>query len=211
MGFWHNRWATQQTGWHKADFNELLVKYWPSLNTPNGCDVLVPLCGKSRDMLWLANQGHSVIGLEMVEQAITTFFSENKLNYIIEEKTTHKIYTSKPFTIYHGNVFDIESRALKVDAWYDRAAMIAIEPSNRGTYVEQIRSHTKPGAVGLLITFAYPQEEMEGPPYSLDDNQVTELFSNGFKVECLENIQLDDDKDRGLSFVTSSVFKLIRI
>jgi thiopurine S-methyltransferase len=162
-------------------------------------------------MIWLAKQGHSVTGLEMVEQAVKTFFSENELEYNTIENSNQKIHTSEPYTIIQGNIFDIESGLLKADAWYDRAAMIAIEPSDRKPYVEQIRNQTNAGAAGLLITFAYPQEQMEGPPFALHDTHVYDLFSEGFMVECLEKIQLEDDKDRGLSNVTSTVFKIIRI
>ena len=108
-------------------------------------------------------------------------------------------------------MFELEAGTLTADAWYDRAAMIAIDPSTRQDYVEQIRNQTKPGAVGLLITFAYPQEQMAGPPFALHDEHVFDLFSDGFVVECLETVSLDDDKDRGLSNVKSSVFKITRI
>ena len=211
MEFWHNRWSRQQTGWHKSEFNDLLIKYWPTINAHTNCEVVVPLCGKSLDMVWLAKQGHSVTGLEMVEQAVKTFFSENELEYNTIENSTYKIHSSEPYTIIQGNIFDIEAGLLKADAWYDRAAMIAIEPSDRKAYVEQIRNQTNAGAAGLLITFAYPQEQMEGPPFALHDTHVYDLFSEGFEVECLEKIQLEDDKDRGLSNVTSTVFKIIRI
>jgi thiopurine S-methyltransferase len=66
-------------------------------------------------------------------------------------------------------------------------------------------------AVGLLITFAYPQEQMQGPPYALHDDDVTLLFSDGFELECLEKIDLEDDKDRNLTNVSSSIFKIRRI
>ena len=89
--------------------------------------------------------------------------------------------------------------------------MIAIPPTKREAYVEQIRQFTKPNAAGLLITFAYPKEEMEGPPFSLTDNDVEELFSDGFELECLEQLDLTDEKDRGLSQVTSSVFRIRRV
>ena len=79
MEYWHNRWKTQQTGWHRAICNDLLVKHWSTINAPVGGQVLVPICGKSLDMLWFAEQGYSVIGLEMVEQAIQSFFQEHKL------------------------------------------------------------------------------------------------------------------------------------
>jgi hypothetical protein len=52
---------------------------------------------------------------------------------------------------------------------------------------------------------------MKGPPFALHDDDVLRLFANGFKIERLETIQLEDEKDRGLSNVYSSVFKIQRI
>ena len=152
-----------------------------------------------------------MVGLEMVEEAVMAFFEENSLQYISEKTVAHTKHSSQNFTIYQGNVFELEAGTLNADAWYDRAAMIAIDPSTRQAYVEQIRNQTRPGAVGLLITFAYPQEQMAGPPFALHDEHVFDLFSDGFVVECLETVSLDDDKDRGLSNVKSSVFKIIRL
>ena len=80
MEFWKNRWKNNQTGWHREEYNEMLVKHWPSLNIGANCNVLVPLCGKSLDMRWLAEQGHSVLGLELVEEAVHAFFQEQKLD-----------------------------------------------------------------------------------------------------------------------------------
>jgi len=208
MTFWHNRWQTQQIGWHRDAYNDLLTKHWERVGSNKGDQVLVPLCGKSLDMLWFASQGHSVVGLEMVEEAIQAFFEENKLD--VSRETIHEQihHTSEPFTIIESDIFNLKEGLTQADAWYDRAAMIAIPPTMRETYVEQIRQLTKPNAVGLLITFTYPQEEMEGPPFSLSDNEVKELFSNGFEVELLEQIDLTDEKDRGLSQVKSSVFRI---
>ena len=208
MTFWHNRWQTQQIGWHRDAYNDLLTKHWERVGSNKGDQVLVPLCGKSLDMLWFASQGHSVVGLEMVEEAIQAFFEENKLD--VSRETIHEQihHTSEPFTIIESDIFNLKAGLTQADAWYDRAAMIAIPPTMRETYVEQIRQLTKPNAVGLLITFTYPQEEMEGPPFSLSDNEVKELFSNGFEVELLEQIDLTDERDRGLSQVKSSVFRI---
>ncbi len=89
MEFWHNRWDKQQIGWHKTVFNELLVKHWSSIKANPGCEIIVPLCGKSLDMLWLANQGHTVVGLEMVDQAVKAFFSDNKLAYSSTKTNAH--------------------------------------------------------------------------------------------------------------------------
>ena len=211
MKYWHNRWDKQLTGWHRGEFNDLLEKHWPSINLPKDGEVLVPLCGKSLDMIWLAKQGYKVVGLELVQQAVETFFLENNFESSTIKVDNHTKYSSPPFTIYQGNIFDLQSGMVQADAWYDRAAMVALPNSLREDYVKQIYNQTKPGAVGLLITFSYPEEQMEGPPFSLPDHLVMEYFSNGFEVECLEKIDLEDEKERGLSTVTSSVFKITRV
>tara|TARA_X000001036_G_scaffold112639_1_gene105509 strand:+ start:4873 stop:5508 length:636 start_codon:yes stop_codon:yes gene_type:complete len=210
MEYWHNRWDKEQTGWHRAIYNDLLLKHWPSINAPSGGQVIVPLCGKSLDMLWLAEQGYNVVGLEMVEQAVQAFFEENKLETVSNEIGKHIKYSSPPFTIFQGDLFDLEAGVVQADAWYDRAAMVALPNSLREDYVKQICQQTKPGASGLLITFAYPQEQMDGPPFALHDEDVLRFFADGFEVECLEKIDLEDEKDRGLSNVTSTVFKITR-
>jgi len=211
MEFWHNRWESQNIGWHRQIYNDLLLKYWPTLNPSDNCSVLVPLCGKSLDMVWLAEHGHTVIGLEMVQQAVEAFYSENKLPHDVVRIGKHKKYSNQKVTIYQGDIFELKSGTIQADAWYDRAAMIAIEPSTRANYVNQIRKQTKLGAVGLLITFAYPQEQMEGPPFALHDGDVARLFSDGFELECLETINLEEEKYNDIDKVTSSVFKITRI
>ncbi len=210
MEFWHNRWENQQIGWHRHVYNDLMVKHWPKINAPKDGSVLVPLCGKTLDMLWLAQQGHEVVGLEMVQQAVDAFFAENNLEVKRVEHNDFCEFSSPPIAILQGNVFDLPDGTKQCDAWYDRAAMIAINPSLREDYVNLIRNQTKLGAVGLLITFTYPQEQMEGPPFSLTDGDVVSFYSSGFEVELLEKISLEDEKERGLSSITSSVFKITR-
>lgn len=211
MGFWHHRWQTQQIGWHRDVYNDLLTKHWGTINAVDGGEVLVPLCGKSLDMLWLADQGYSVTGLEFVSEAIEAFFQENELIAEKSDLGSHIRHQSLPFRIFEGDVFDFEEGDVRADAWYDRAAMIALPPESRSAYVNQIRKLTKPGAVGLLITYTYPQHEKDGPPYSLSDEQVADLFSEGFEIICLDRRDLTDEKDRGLSRVTSSVFHVKKI
>ena len=210
MEFWHHRWHNQKIGWHRKMYNDLLLKNWSKINATEGGNVFVPLCGKSLDMLWLAEQGHTIVGLEMVPQAIESFFIENQFHFDIVEFGKHRKYSSQPFTIFQGDFFDISTGLIQADAWYDRAALIAIDPSNRKEYVNQISKQTKSGAVGLLITFAYPQEQMQGPPFALQDHTVRDLFSDGFELELLEKIFLEDEKERGLTNISSSVFKIVK-
>ena len=47
-------------------------------NRPDLC-FLLPLCGKTRDLKFLYDLGHSVIGIEAMEKAAQEFFDEHKL------------------------------------------------------------------------------------------------------------------------------------
>ena len=211
MEFWHNRWSTNNIGWHRSEFNDFLVKHWTSLSLEPKTEVLVPLCGKSLDMAWLAQQDHSIVGLELVDQAVKSFFDEGEMDPQIETIGAHVRYSCPPYTLIQGDFFTLSAETVQADAWYDRAAMIALPPAVREAYVEQIRHQTKTGAVGLLITYAYPQHERPGPTFALHDEDVERLFSNGFEVERLENIELEDERDRGLSSITSSAYKITRV
>jgi len=76
--FWHERWQRNETGWHQREINAHLQDFWPQLQQPAGGRVLVPLCGKSRDLLWLRAQGHAVLGVEISPIAVREFFAENE-------------------------------------------------------------------------------------------------------------------------------------
>ena len=52
--FWRNRWIDDQIGWHQESTNGLLIEYWTQVTRGIQGRVLVPLCGKSSDMVWLA-------------------------------------------------------------------------------------------------------------------------------------------------------------
>ena len=61
--FWQERWQRAETGFHQPSANDRLLKYWPALNIERGGQVFVPLCGKSLDMAWLADEGYKWLEL----------------------------------------------------------------------------------------------------------------------------------------------------
>ena len=210
MTNWHERWMSQQTGWHRAVYNDLLLKHWPSIHAPPSSHVLVPLCGKTLDMEWLAQQGHEVTGLELVRRPVEAFFEQRGLMPEKDDLGDVVRYSASPFVLVQGDMFKVQPEHVQADAWYDRAAMVALPPSMRPAYVRHLQLLTKSGAVGLLISFSYPENELQGPPYSLSDDEVENLFSHHFELECLERINLEDERDRGLSSSHSSVYKITR-
>ncbi len=65
--FWLERWQNHEIGFHMPQVQPALGKHWPRLNVAKGATVFVPLCGKSLDMAWLADEGYRVIGAELSE------------------------------------------------------------------------------------------------------------------------------------------------
>ena len=70
--FWKTAWATGRIGFHQGRPNEYLVEHAARLSGR----VLVPMCGKTDDLSYLASRGHRVIGVELVEDAVAAFFAE---------------------------------------------------------------------------------------------------------------------------------------
>jgi thiopurine S-methyltransferase len=72
--FWEQKWAEGATAFHRGAVSPALERHARTYFPP-GSTVLVPLCGKSHDLAWLAAQGFEVHGVEFVEQAAREFFA----------------------------------------------------------------------------------------------------------------------------------------
>ena len=83
MTDWISRWENNKIGWHADQINRQLIEYLDQLNLSPGDTIFVPLCGKTKDMLFLLENQINVIGVEMSSIAAVQFFSENNLSYSI--------------------------------------------------------------------------------------------------------------------------------
>ena len=171
--YWLDRWERDEIGFHQTDVNAYLGKYWPELKLTHSSKVFVPLCGKSRDMLWLNEQGHTVLGVELSKLAVEAFFKENK--YAPQHETNDKfdVFSVDELSILCGNFLDLDKNDLaNVSAVYDRASLVALPPEMRERYVKHLTNILPPNTQILLITFDYPQSEMAGPPFAVSPDEV---------------------------------------
>ena len=170
LDFWHSRWQNGQTGWHEADGNVSLQRYWPQLAP--GSRVLVPLCGKSADLLWLVKQGCQVVGVELSEIAARSFFEEAGLSFETNTVNGFKWFecSEADIAIACGNYFEFTDSPF--DALYDRAALVALPPKLRPEYIQHTRPLLKQGAFQLLITLECDAPGIEGPPFSVMPDEV---------------------------------------
>ena len=185
--FWHQRWATNQNGFHQSEVNPYLQKYWAALGIEPAARVLVPLCGKSLDLSWLAGQGHPVLGVELSEKAVQEFFSEQGLTPLVSQNGAFKVYSAGAVEIWCGDFFSLRAEdVIGCAALYDRAAIIALPPVMRGRYVDHLDKVLPKHCKGLLITLDYDQAKIDGPPFSVPDEEVQRLLTPAWELEVLE-------------------------
>jgi len=184
--FWIENWREGKRGFHQDKVNPALERYWPS--RPRGSSVLVPLCGKSLDMLWLEQQGLNVTGVEIAEQAVLEFCHDNGLAYSVnhrEHYISYRLHT-RGIRLIVGDFFAYAEHyaAEPFDCLYDRAALVALPPEMRKPYVKACKSLLDGSASGLVVTLEYEQELMKGPPFSVPVEEVQRLWQN--QLSCVD-------------------------
>lgn len=211
--FWLERWRDGQTHFHLSKVTPLLQKYWPALALDAGCRVLVPLCGKSLDMLWIADQGHDVLGIELSPLAVDQFFSENDLQPSKHTSPLGTHYVAGKIEIICGDIFKMDAATLaSCTGVYDRAALIALPRPMRERYVAEVYARLPQEYRGLLITLDYPQAQMDGPPFSVGEADVRGLFEEHSDVDVLDRRGILDKEpkfaERGLTQLDTVVYRL---
>ena len=175
--FWHERWALKQIGFHQESTHPLLLGHWPQLGPQQGEGVFVPLCGKTRDMGWLQEQGHPVAGVELSPIAVEEFFGEASLEPVRSQAGPLQRYEAGGIALLCGDFFALQPGDVAgCRLVYDRAALIALPPAMRRDYVEQLHRLFPGGARMLLIALDYPQAEMSGPPFAVTEAEVRERY-----------------------------------
>jgi len=175
--YWQNKWDTNDIGFHKQQTNQYLVELFPTLHLPPQSRVLVPLCGKSLDMIWLIEHGYHVVGIELSEIAVKAFFEEHNFSYTCELHGNITKYSHPNVTIYQGDLFNLSAQEIEpCQGYYDRGALIALPESIRSAYVDKISTLLAANAKGLVLTYEYDWLEIIGPPYSVPKQEVMALY-----------------------------------
>lgn len=196
---WIERWLEGRIGWHEVDGNSSLKKHWRSA----GRQVLVPLCGKSHDLRWLADQGNTVVGVELSELAIKAFFAEQQLDYTIQSGELQAYRAiDQPITIYCGNIFEL--RSLQCDAHYDRGALVAMPAELRASYAAHISSLLTQDAEQLLVVLEYAQSQANGPPFSVLAGELLGYWPN---LVCID--EYDDIENAPPKFIEAGLTEMI--
>lgn len=208
---WTARWREGRTGFHQEEVNAHLSAHWDATTGTRAGRVLVPLCGMSHDLVWLRDRGHHVVGFELSGLAISQFFSAIGVQPEIRTHGSFTVHRAERIELWEGDFFAITPDDLPaMDSWYDRAAIVALEPHLRRRYIETVGSLLSPSARGLVLTFAYPQHEMDGPPFSVSESDLRAVCDGQFNVQTLDCVDLTDGNRWELTEVLKPIFGVQR-
>ncbi|MBA1205045.1 thiopurine S-methyltransferase [Pseudomonas capeferrum] len=212
--FWNKRWEDNQIGFHQSQVNPYLQTHWPRLELTPASRVLVPLCGKSLDMIWLAAQGYRVRGVELAERAVLDFFHEQGLEAEVFQHGAFTVWRSGEIELWQGDIFDLQpSDVDDCEALFDRAALIALPPAMRERYLRLLSTILPPTCKGLLVTLDYDQARVDGPPFSVADEEVRRGF-DPWHVEEVEQVQIIEQSPKfsqaGVPSLLERVYRVSR-
>jgi thiopurine S-methyltransferase len=214
--FWHARWQSGQIGFHQAAVDRNLQQFWPDLGVARNSRVFVPLCGKSLDLPWLCERGHSVAGVELSAVAVESFCMEHGIPARRRVLDDFDVYAAEKLQLFRGDFFALTRRLLgPIPAVYDRAALISWVPERRAAYVRHITELTDPGTQTLLIAMEYPQEQMKGPPFSVRADEIERLYGphHGIQQLSRQDILANEPRlrSRGVTQLHEACYRLTRL
>jgi len=213
--FWLERWQQGLIGFHQEQVNSYLTKNWPELGAQAGDKVFVPLCGKSKDMVWLHQQGMQVRGVELSAMAVEAFFAENQLAAHQDTQGHFSRWRAPGYELLCGDFFSVIPTDTQHHRFvYDRASLIALPPEIRQKYAKHLSDLLVPGSKVLLVTMEYPQHEMQGPPFSVHEDEVRGLYSHNFSIEKVVQVDVLSEsprfRERGLSQMIETTYIMVR-
>ena len=211
--FWAERWSEGLIGFNQAEANGYLQTQWSALGLKAGARVLVPLCGKSIDLLWLRAQGHAVVGVEFVDQAIHDFFNDHAIPYEPTALGWRATDEGPPLSLVRHDFMTLNARHIgRFDAFYDRASVVALPPDMQVGFGRALGTMLKPQSPGLLLSFEYPPEQRQGPPFATDQSRLEEILGGNFEIHPVERHHLSEDEVQrfGVDWCVVAVYRIER-
>ena len=168
-----------------------------------------------------------IVGIDGVRQALDEFAATHGSDLDIVEVQEqnddgYDRFQGKSITLLKGDFFDLKDvhTGGTFDAVWDRASIVAIDPSMREAYVATMSRLVKPGGSMLVSTLdrrTGTEEAMKsGPPFSIPEVELRRLYEGQDWVESVELLdEIDefaanpDQKARYASSGVASLYELL--
>jgi methyl halide transferase len=168
---WQRHYDENDMGWDLGQVAPPFVRLWEEGQLPMG-KVLIPGCGRGHEVLFLAENGFEVTGVDYSDGAVT--YLRNALK---ERNLKGQILQQDFFSLNssHDELYDLI---------IEQTFFCAISPQYRQDYVSNVSRILKPG--GILVGLFYHTDKEGGPPYNTTREDLETHFSEKFKIIKLE-------------------------
>ncbi|XP_052239014.1 thiopurine S-methyltransferase-like isoform X1 [Dreissena polymorpha] len=191
---WVKRWGVGDTAFHQGAHDPLFDTHGDMMFEGGAKSVFAPLCGKSLDLIWMYNRGHTVVGVEIAEQAVQELFSENKLDVQVKHvEGVGPLYKSIDgrLQVYVGDLFDLtKDRLGEFDRVWDSRSIVAINVVDQERYRDLLLSFLKKDGQYYLMTIDYDPAVWPGPPHNITDQRVRQLYGEYCNIEVIQESNL---------------------
>ena len=195
LSYWQSRWKKGNIGFHLDEVYPGLLEHWEVLQLSQKSTVLVPMCGKSMDLMWLAGRAHKVVGVEVSQIAVEDFFLDHSLTPVESSFAHFSIFKARNIELWCGDFFKLPVHKFQnPDLIYDKGATVALPQKMRKNFSEILKNLSSSNTKLLIQHFEYPKTEMTGPPFSVPLSEIEELYGDIFSIEQLDKKLLDTNQ-----------------
>jgi len=198
---WIKCWDDTDTTWVLDHVHPCLPRHSKKLlgNDTTGNKILIPLCGDTLALKWLADLGNIVIGIEISEKAIQSFFKNTDIVYDVEPMNSNpdgKIFISEDRTIqiFCCDLYELnpehEPKLRNIDAIWDSASFSAVEPEERMQYGKVLRSFVVSGTTYMLETT--DRTPGQGPSYFIPKEEIERSFGLRCVAQQIDYLEYDE-------------------
>uniref|UniRef100_A0A8B9VE69 Thiopurine S-methyltransferase n=1 Tax=Anas zonorhyncha TaxID=75864 RepID=A0A8B9VE69_9AVES len=188
---WLHKWETGAAAFHKEHGHP----YGTAAPRPGQLHAAVMKTG-------LADLGHSIVGVDISEQALKEFFADQGLSYC--EEPVPGIAGAKKLQVGFLEIVG------KFDGVWDRGALVAVNPCDRPRYASLMISLMEKNSSYLLVTVLYDPNKHKGPPFYVPESEVKSLFGNHCEIKLLEKVSDFSERHRrwGLDYFLEVLYIL---
>jgi len=184
---WQSLYEANDMRWDLGEVAPPFIKLWDAGKLPVG-KVLIPGCGRGHEVMFLAEKGFDVTGVD---------FAVGATSYLVKTLKERNL-TGR---VLHQDFFALDDLHTEFyDLVLEQTFFCAIPPIQRPEYCKTVARILKPG--GKLIGLFYNTGEEGGPPHNTTLEDIETIFSKTFTIQELEITNWSVERRRGKELLT---------
>ena len=184
---WQGLYEANDMRWDLGEVAPPFIKLLEAGKLPVG-KVLIPGCGRGHEVMYLAQNGFDVTGVDFAKGA-TSYLEKTLKECNLNGRVVHQDFFK--LDVSHNGVYDLV---------LEQTFFCAINPSLRPDYCKTVARILKPG--GKLIGLFYNTGEEGGPPHNTTREDIESIFSETFTIQELEKTTWSIERRSGKELLT---------